>query len=175
MFPTSRFGNTSTLALPAMSEPGAFFEPTLGTRAASACSSPSIFSDGSSSLARRVASMTLSTTSWVALPFVEKLSMATRGSVKPATERAVCAVQTAICESWLASGMGVTATSPMTSTPFSPYSGFCVIISMAPLTQVMPGAHLIICRAGRSVSPVVDNAPLICPSAPSVLIIIQPR
>lgn len=37
---------------------------------------------------------------------------------------------------------------------------------MAPLTQEMPGAHLMICRAGRKVSPVVDNAPEIWPSAP---------
>ena len=47
--------------------------------------------------------------------------------------------------------------------------------SIAPLTHDMPGAHLIICRAGRNVSPVVLSAPLICPSAPSVLIIIHPR
>ena len=47
--------------------------------------------------------------------------------------------------------------------------------SMAPLTQVMPGAVLMICRAGRSVSPVVERAPEICPSASPVLIIIQPR
>ena len=175
MLPTSRHGNTSTLALPAMSLPGAFLAPTEGTRAASACSSPSTFRAGSSSLARRVASITLSTTSCVALPLVEKLSMATRGSSKPATLRAVCAVHTAICESWLASGIGVTATSPTTSTPFSPNSGFLVIRSMAPLTQVMPGEHLIICRAGRRVSPVVLSAPEIWPSAPSVLIIMQPR
>lgn len=70
--------------------------PTEGTRAASACSSPSIFNAGSSSLANFVASITLSTTSCVALPLVEKLNMATRGSVKPATLLAVCAVQTAI-------------------------------------------------------------------------------
>ena len=47
--------------------------------------------------------------------------------------------------------------------------------SIAPLTHEMPGAHLIICRAGRSVSPVVLSAPEIWPSAPLVLIIIQPR
>ena len=45
--------------------------------------------DGSSSLARRVASTTLSTTSCFALPFVENDSIATRGSAKPATLFAV--------------------------------------------------------------------------------------
>ena len=159
MFPTSRLGNTSTLAWPAMSLPGAFFSPTDGTRAASACSSPSIFSDGSSSLANLVASITLSTTSWVALPLVEKLSIATRGSVKPATLFAVCAVQTAICESCAASGIGVTATSPTTRIPFSPYCCCLEMSSIPPLTHVMPGAHLIIWSAGRKVSPVVLRAP----------------
>ena len=161
MLPTSRLGNTRTLALPAMSEPGAFLAPTLGTRAASACSSPSIFRSGAISLARRVASTTLSTTSCLAEPFVEKLSIATRGSLKPATALAICAVQTAICDSWLASGIGVTATSATTSTPSSPYCFCFEMSSRPPLTQVMPGWHLMIWRAGRSVSPVVDSAPLI--------------
>ena len=31
--------------------------------------------------------------------------------------------------------------------------------SIAPLTHVIPGSHFIICRAGRSVSPVVESAP----------------
>ena len=175
MLPTSRLGNTSTLAFPAMSEPGAFLAPTEGTNAASACNSPSIFRLGSSSFANLVASITLSTTSCLAEPLVEKLSIATRGSAKPATDLAVCAVHTAICESCAASGIGVTATSPTTSTPSSPYCFSFEMSSIPPLTQVMPGAHLIICRAGRRVSPVVERAPLICPSAPSVLIIMQPR
>ena len=96
MLPTSRLGNTNTFALPAMSEPGAFFAPTEGTRAASACSSPSIFRSGFISLAFFVASTTLSTTSCFALPLVEKEHIATRGSAKPATDFAVCAVHTAI-------------------------------------------------------------------------------
>ena len=48
-------------------------------------------------------------------------------------------------------------------------------MSIAPLTTLTPGAHFIICNAGRSVSPVVERAPEICPSAPSVFIIIQPK
>ena len=106
---------------------------------------------------------------------MENDSIATFGSSNPATLRAVRAVQTAIWANWPASGMGVTATSPMTSTPSSPYSGACVTISMAPLTQVIPGAHLIICRAGRRVSPVVERAPLIWPSASPLLMIRHPK
>ena len=52
-----------------------------------------------------------------------KLSIATFGFSIPATALAVCAVQTAICASWLGSGTGVTATSPITRIPFLPYSG----------------------------------------------------
>ena len=122
MLPTSRLGTTSTLAYPAISEPGALLCPILGTKAASACISPSIFSAGSISLAIFSASTTLSTTSCLADPLVEKLSMATRGSI-PATALAVRAVQTAICANWPASGTGVTATSPITITPLSPHSG----------------------------------------------------
>ena len=44
-----------------------------------------------------------------------------------------------------------------------------------PLTQLMPGAHLMIWSAGRSVSPVVESAPLICPSASPLLMIRQPK
>ena len=144
MLPTSKQGTTSTLALPAMSLPGAFLEPTDGTRAASACNSPSTFNSGQRSLANFVASTTLSTTSCLALPLVENDSIATFGSANPATLLAVCAVHTAICASWSASGIGVTATSPITTTPFSPYCGCFVMRSIAPLTQVMPGEHLII-------------------------------
>ncbi|EJX01490.1 hypothetical protein EVA_10403 [gut metagenome] len=45
---------------------------------------------------------------------------------------------------------------------------------MAPLTQVMPGAVLIICKAGRSTSPVVLRAPANWPSASPLLMIMQP-
>ena len=62
MFPTSRLGTIRTLALPAMSELGAFFAATAGTRAASDCSSPSTFRLGNFSFAIFVASITLSMT-----------------------------------------------------------------------------------------------------------------
>ena len=77
-------------------DPGALLAPTEGTRAASACISPSIFSSGAISLANLVASTTLSTTSCFAEPLVEKLNIATFGSSIPATACAVRAVQTAI-------------------------------------------------------------------------------
>ncbi|OQA91483.1 MAG: hypothetical protein BWY27_00561 [Bacteroidetes bacterium ADurb.Bin234] len=88
-------GNTNTLAFPAIGLPGALLAPTLGTMAASACSSPSIARSGAICLANAVASTTLSTISCLALPLVEKLNMATRGSI-PATLLAVLAVTTAI-------------------------------------------------------------------------------
>ena len=157
-----------------MAEPGALLAPTSGTNAASACSSPSIAISGAISLAIFKASTTLSTTSCFAEPFVEKLNSATFGSI-PATAWAVRAVQTAICASWEASGTGVTATSPITRIPFLPYSGACVSNNIAPETQVMPGAVLIICKAGRSTSPVVLRAPANWPSASPFLIIRQPR
>ena len=80
------------MAFPAISLPGALDIPTAGTIAASACNSPSIFNEESIS---RVASTTLSTISCFALPLVEKLNMAMRGS-KPARVRVVCPVETAI-------------------------------------------------------------------------------
>ena len=66
-----------------------------GMIAASDCNSPSIINDGSISLAKRVASTTLSTISCLADPFVEKLNIAIFGS-KPAIARVVRPVQTAI-------------------------------------------------------------------------------
>ena len=56
MLPTSKVGNTNTLALPAISLSGAFLAATLATKAASDCNSPSIFTSGAISLAKRVAS-----------------------------------------------------------------------------------------------------------------------
>ena len=175
MLPAPRSGNTRTFALPATFEPGALLWPTNGTSAASACNSPSSDNSGSSSCARRVASTTLSTISCFAEPFVEKLSIATRGSSKPAMAFAVCAVQTAICESWFASGCGVTATSATKRTPSSPYSFAFVMSIMAPLTQLIPGVVLIICNAGRNTLPVVFWAPATCPSASPFLMMRQPR
>ena len=76
-------------------EHGALLAPMPGTMAASACNSPSIASDGSICLASSVARTTLSTISCLADPFVEKLSIAMRGS-NPAIARVVRPVITAI-------------------------------------------------------------------------------
>ena len=83
----------------ATGEPGALLAPTSGTRAASACISPSKSRVGAISFAILVASTTLSTTSCLAEPLVEKLNRATFGFSIPATAFAVCAVQIAICAS----------------------------------------------------------------------------
>ena len=101
--------------------------------------------------------------------------MATRTSLNLATQLAVRAVQTAICASWSASGTGVTAVSPITSTPSSP--NWCIFVSIIipPDTQVIPGAVFIICNAGRSTLLVVLRAPASCPSASPAFIITQPR
>ena len=79
MFPAERFGKTRTFARPATGLPGAFPAPIAGTIAASSWSSPSQARPGA--LARRssVARATLAASGWVALPFVEKDSSATRG------------------------------------------------------------------------------------------------
>ena len=143
MLPTSSEGNTSTFACPAISLPGALLAPTAGTIAASVCNSPSIFREGSISLASRVASTTLSTISWLALPFDEKLNMAIRGSML-AISRAVFAVDTAIWASSEAVGLGNTAQSAKTINPSSPYERSGTNMRNAPETTFTPGAVLII-------------------------------
>src|SRR5215207_4533250 len=61
MLPACRSGKIRTFARPATVEPGAFDSPTRGTKAASACSSPSISKSGWRARTVRVASTTLST------------------------------------------------------------------------------------------------------------------
>ena len=86
-------------ALPATGLPGHLRLPTLATSAASACISPSTLSSGFSSFTLAVAAATLSTYSCLAEPLVEKLSMATRGSLKSNRTLAFSAVQRAISAS----------------------------------------------------------------------------
>ena len=174
MLPACRSGNTSTLALPATALPGALVAATLATNAASACNSPSNCSSGAISLARRVASATLSTNSCLALPLVENDSIATLGSI-PAIALAVSAVDTAISASCLASGFGLTAQSANSRKPFSPSCLAGVNMRNAPLTIEQPGLVFSIWKAGRMVSAVVPRAPANSPSASPALIIRQPR
>lgn len=104
MFPASRLGKTNTLASPLMTESGAFFAATEGTKAASNWNSPSRTSSGAFSFAMRTASDTLSVSSDFAEPFVEKLSIATRGSMSNIF--AVFALSIAIsARSWLSGAM----------------------------------------------------------------------
>ena len=109
-----------TLAWPATVEPGDLSWPTFSTRAASACSSPSTFSSGASSLTRAVALATLSTMSPLPLPLVEKESMATLGSAISAMSRAVLAEAMAMAASCSAFGSMLTAQSAKIMTPSWP-------------------------------------------------------
>ena len=170
MFPTSRLGNINTLALPATGLPGALLAPTDATRAASACISPSIITSGAICLASSVAFTTLSTNSFLADPLVEKLNMATLGSIL-AIALAVPAVATAIWANSSAVGLGSTAQSAHTIRPFSPYSGLLVNNKNAPDTTDIPGKVFTICNAGRNTSPVAFFAPATSPSASPLLII----
>ena len=174
MFPAWRSGKTSTFAFPATGLPGALVAATDSISAASACSSPSRANSGAISLASLVASDTLSTSSCLALPLVEKESIATRGSM-PAIARAVSAVEMAISASCFASGFGFTAQSAKSRNPFSPRCLAGVNIRNAPLTMEQPGLVLRIWKAGRMVSAVVPRAPASSPSASPALIIRQPR
>ena len=78
--PLSRSGNTNTFARPATGDPGALVSATAGTKAASNCNSPSTARSGARWRTRAVASTTLSTRGWVALPFDENDNIATAGS-----------------------------------------------------------------------------------------------
>jgi len=110
MLPASRSGKTRTLARPATGLPGALRSPTPGTRAASACISPSTakrtFRRWSSSRAAR----TLATRGWSALPLVEKERRATRGS-SARRVRQLSAAASAMSASCSGVGSGTTAQS----------------------------------------------------------------
>ena len=173
MLPACRSGKTSTFALPATGLPGHLRSPTVETSAASACISPSTFSSGACSCTSFTALATLSTFSCLAEPFVEKESIATRGS-RPSSALPVCAEAIAISASCSLVGSMFTAQSPNTSTPSSPYFLSCTSIRKQEETVLMPGAPLMICSAGRSTSPVVLIAPATIASASPILSIIVP-
>ena len=120
-----------------------------------------------------VASWTLVTTSCLALPLVEKLSMATRGSM-PARERAESAAATAMLAISSAVGTGMTAQSAKIMMPLSPNCLVGHSIRKQEETVFMPGLALMICSAGRSMSPVEWIAPETSPSASPFFSIITP-
>ena len=104
---------------------------------------------------------------------MEKDSIATRGSM-PTSALPVCADAIAMSASCSAVGLMLTAQSPKTSTPSSPYFLSCTSIRKQEDTVLMPGAPLMICSAGRSTSPVVLIAPATIASASPILSIIVP-
>ena len=89
----------------------------------------------------RVASCTLVTLSCLAEPFVEKDSIATRGSM-PASARAESAAPSAMFASASASGSMLTAQSAKIITPSSPYALFGHSIRKQEETVLMPGLGL---------------------------------
>jgi hypothetical protein len=111
MLPASRSGKTSTFARPATAPTSCnFFAATAGESAASACSSPSIASDGARCRAISSARTTLSTRACFALPLVENESSATRGS-SASSLRALAAEASAMSASSSLVGSAFTAQS----------------------------------------------------------------
>src|SRR5699024_4828667 len=94
IFPASKLGNTNTVASPWMSESGAFFCATVGTHAASNLTCLSTARLASFSFAILTPSITRSVSSDFADPLVEKLYIATFGSIS--NNFAVRALSTAI-------------------------------------------------------------------------------
>lgn len=107
------------MAFPAILLFGAFRSATLLTIAASNCNSPSIAKSGLFSFASLVAVTTLSTKSWLALPWVEKDNNATLGS-NPHKFLAVSAVDIAIDAKSSDVGFGFTAQSANSKSPSLP-------------------------------------------------------
>src|SRR6185369_9315077 len=80
---------------------------------------------------------TLSQSAWLALPFVEKESRATRASTSRKALQ-LPAVATAISARAWASGLGLTAQSAKRMMPFSPKLGVLVIIRKNEETVLIP-------------------------------------
>ena len=110
----------------------------------------------------------------MALPFVENESIATLGS-NPASARADSAAPTAMFASSSAVGSTTTAQSAKIITPSSPYWASFISIRKQEETVLMPGFGLMICSAGRSMSPVEWIAPETSPSASPTLTIMTPK
>src|SRR5699024_6673542 len=104
----------NTVAFPATCEPGSFASATEASTAASYWIGPSTSNPSARIRTRSVASRTLSTSAPQPGAPVEYDSIATRGSSP--NWAAVCAEERAMSASWGASGSGLTAQSPYTST-----------------------------------------------------------
>ena len=92
----------------------------------------------------------------------------------PHSVRAVSADETAICASSSAVGQGTTTQSANTISPSCPRSRLWQFTRKLDETMLTPGLVLMICSAGRSMSPVVCTAPETSPSASSCLTISMP-
>jgi hypothetical protein len=99
--------------------------------------------------------------------------MATRGSM-PQRTLAVSAEAMAIWASSASVGLGMTAQSAKTNMPWSPMSQSGTIMMKELETMLIPGLVLMICRAGRMVSPVECRAPETSPSASPLWTIMVP-
>ncbi len=164
MLPACKSGNINTLARPATGEPGALECPTSGTNAASACNSPSTCSSGARARTVFVASTTLSISLWVALPFVEKDSIATLGSVSSSSLQE-SAEAMAISASSAAFGSTTIPQSANIIVPFSPKAEFGKAITKKLETNRKPTLIPMQCIAARTVCAVVLTAPATEPSA----------
>ena len=92
----------------------------------------------------------------------------------PASERAESAAPRAMFASCSASGSGMTPQSEKIITPSSPKLLSGISIRKQLDTVFMPGFDLMICSAGRSMSPVEWIAPDTRPSASPIFTIMMP-
>ncbi len=107
MLPASRSGKISTFARPATAPTSfSFFAATAGTSAASACSSPSIASDGARPRASSTACATLSTCACWRCPW-SRTTAARPAAPRPAARRQVCADASAMSASCSADRVGI--------------------------------------------------------------------
>ena len=162
MLPLLRSGKTRMLAVPLRHPLGAFWAATLGTRAASAWSSPSTTASRPISFTRSLhfwaATTIFSMMGSEALPLVEQLRKATRGCLSRSW-RQVLAVARAMSTTPSASGLMLTPQSAKRRV-FSPL-GAGVFKSMMKQEEalLMPGAVPMQWKALRSMSAVEAMEP----------------
>ena len=167
LLPVFRSGKMKTVARPATGLSGSLVAATCGSIAASYWIGPSTSRSGRRSRTSLVAAATFSTSAPAPELPVEYDSIATRGSMP--NRAAVSADEMAMSASWSASGSGLTAQSPYTSTRSAS--------SMKKTLEATetPGTVRMISKAGRMVAAVVWVAPETMPSAWPVCTIIVPK
>ena len=118
--------------------------------------------------------LTRSTSSCWVLSFVEKERKATRG-VSPVSSAPARAEAIPIAASLTGGGSMLIAQSAKMNSPFSPRGQFGTTIRKKLEIARTPGAGLMICSAGRIVSPVAWIAPARKPSTSPACSIIVPK